>query len=72
MADDKSEDLEIKWYKNEAEIMPDQRTDIAVKNFMSILTINNVQPVDSGKYECAVKNPSGLVRSTCVVNIKGK
>ena len=52
--------------------MPDQRTDISVKNFMSMLTINNVQPVDSGKYECAVKNTSGVVRSTCVVNIKGK
>ena len=62
----------FKWYRNDVEIENTEKTKISMKRHISILNITNVQPADSGKYVCAVQNSTGVVRSTCTINIIGK
>jgi intein-encoded DNA endonuclease-like protein len=61
----------IKWFKNDKEILSNKKTKIVNEKHISTLFINNLQQFDSGKYVCAAKTPTGLVKSTCVLNVTG-
>ncbi len=62
----------IKWFKNDKEILSNKKTKIVTEKHISKLFINNLQQFDSGKYVCAAKTPTGIVKSSCVINITGK
>ena len=62
----------IKWFKNDKEILSNKKTKIVTEKHVSSLYINNLQTFDNGTYVCAAKTPTGLVKSTCIVNIIGK
>ena len=38
----------------------------------SILLLNNLQPINSGKYECLASNRVGFAKGSAKVNVKGK
>lgn len=70
--EESAEEPKIKWFHNNTEIINKERFNILNERFTSTLNILNVQPKDSGEYTCAVKNSSGLVKSTCTIKINGK
>jgi len=70
--EESTEEPKIKWFHNNMELNNKERFNILNDRFCSTLNILNVQPKDSGEYTCAVKNSSGLVKSTCIVKINGK
>ncbi len=69
--EESTEEPKIKWFHNNMEINNKERLNIVNDRLTSTLSIINVQPKDSGEYTCAVKNSSGMVKSTCVIKING-
>jgi hypothetical protein len=66
---DLNQQMIIKWFKNDKEILSNKKTKIVTENHLSTLYINNLQQFDNGVYVCACKTQTGLVKSTCTVNI---
>ena len=46
--------------------------DVTTNTSTSILLLTNVQPSDSGTYQCVVNNSIGQDSASIIVNIQGK
>ena len=62
----------VTWYKNEIQLIPNDRFDMTREDTYTMLVIVNARPEDSGEYVCEAENLSGktVCRTTLTVNRK--
>lgn len=62
---------EVKWYKDNEEVIPDERTTIQLlPDGTAILKIANALPQDSGNYKMVAENSSGKVATQTCADVK--
>lgn len=63
---------EVKWFRNNIEVMPTDRCMINIYESTAELIISNVTKKDSGKYEIRVQNEAGEARSSSSITVKDR
>ena len=69
---DSQPEAEVKWFVNEVQVMPTQRTQVLKDGSTHVLVIIDVTPEDSGEYVCQAENIYGTVtcKTTLIVTRK--
>ena len=60
----------VVWYKDGKEFK--ERKGTTIKKTQFALSLKDVIPADSGKYQCNVSNPLGWINHTYMVDVRGK
>lgn len=66
-----SPEIKIVWYKNEQEIHASDKFQIIFSDSVTVLTIADVNPEDSGDYICEALNSAGTASCSSTVTVKG-
>ena len=69
---DSQPEAEVKWFVNEVQVTPTQRTQVLKDRNTHVLVIVDVTPEDSGEYICQAENIHGTVtcKTTLIVTRK--
>lgn len=59
----------VTWYKNEVQIVPDNRTMIVPERNITKLIIDHLRPEDDAEYICVAENERGVVTCKTKLNI---